>query len=235
MGDTQIPDWPRGITFEQVWAALMEDRKRNEEIRVQWEEYRKHQKELAEKLQQEAAERQRDAAERQAELQKEAAERQAELQKESAKRQKEAEESKKDFYRRMKEIQKSIGGLSGAVGTMAEGLLVPNLKKKFKKLGFAFEVLSPHRKIFNDDNTIKLEIDALLENVTQAMAVETKLTCKRSDIDDHLNRMEKIRSYANSRGDKRPYYGAIASPGQSLLLLLMKTQNAMRCKTVCMS
>ena len=27
MGDVQIqPDYPRGITFEQVWAALMENR-----------------------------------------------------------------------------------------------------------------------------------------------------------------------------------------------------------------
>jgi len=26
MADTAIPDYPRGITFEQVWAALMEDR-----------------------------------------------------------------------------------------------------------------------------------------------------------------------------------------------------------------
>jgi len=31
MAETTIPDYPRGITFEQVWAALMEDRKRHEE------------------------------------------------------------------------------------------------------------------------------------------------------------------------------------------------------------
>ncbi|MCL2184552.1 MAG: restriction endonuclease, SacI family [Treponema sp.] len=34
MGTEQtIPDYPRGITFEQVWAALMEDRKAMEELR----------------------------------------------------------------------------------------------------------------------------------------------------------------------------------------------------------
>ena len=33
MENTQIPDYPRGITFEQVWAALMEDRKRMDELK----------------------------------------------------------------------------------------------------------------------------------------------------------------------------------------------------------
>ena len=31
MTDTTIPDYPRGITFEQVWAALMENRKQMQE------------------------------------------------------------------------------------------------------------------------------------------------------------------------------------------------------------
>ena len=31
MAETEIPDWPRGITFEQVRAGFMEDRKRMEE------------------------------------------------------------------------------------------------------------------------------------------------------------------------------------------------------------
>jgi hypothetical protein len=39
---TTIPDYPRGITFEQVWAALMEDRERQkEEKEKRDEEYAK--------------------------------------------------------------------------------------------------------------------------------------------------------------------------------------------------
>jgi predicted AAA+ superfamily ATPase len=30
--ESTVPDYPRGITFEQVWAALMEDRKENDRI-----------------------------------------------------------------------------------------------------------------------------------------------------------------------------------------------------------
>jgi hypothetical protein len=95
---------------------------------------------------------------------------------------------------------------------MAENLLTPSLLKKFKKLGFTFEKLSPHQKIFNADNTIYAEIDAFLENGDYAMAVETKLTCKREDVNYHLKRMEKIRAYADAHNDKRQYFGAIASP-----------------------
>ncbi len=150
MGEVQIPDYPRGITFEQVWAALMEDRER---------------------------------------------------QKESA----------REFDQRMKKIQKSIGGLSKTVGTMAENLLVPSLLDKFEKIGFAFQAMSPHRKIKNNDKSIYIEIDAFLENNEQAMVVETKINCKREDVDYHLKRMEKICHHAALINDKRHYYGAIAA------------------------
>ena len=41
MAETTTPDYPRGITVEQVWATLMEDRKRAEEDRKRAEEDRK--------------------------------------------------------------------------------------------------------------------------------------------------------------------------------------------------
>jgi hypothetical protein len=161
MDEASTIDYPRDVTFEQVWAILERSAKRQTETD---QEMKKLRKEL------------------------------------------------KETDRLVKETQKSIGGLSGAVGTMAENLLTPSLLKKFKKLGFTFEVLTAHRKIHNADNTIYAEIDAFLENGDYAMAVETKLTCKREDVDYHLKRMEKIRKHADSHKDKRHYLGAIASP-----------------------
>jgi len=37
MAEMTIPDYPRGITFEQVWAGLMETKARQEEDRERWE------------------------------------------------------------------------------------------------------------------------------------------------------------------------------------------------------
>ena len=46
---TPIPDYPRGITFEQVWAGFMEDRERQKEINLQIEKDREdRRKELEE-------------------------------------------------------------------------------------------------------------------------------------------------------------------------------------------
>ena len=38
MAKTTIPDYPRGLTFEDVWAALMEDREQIKETREQMKE-----------------------------------------------------------------------------------------------------------------------------------------------------------------------------------------------------
>ena len=50
MADTAMPDYPRGITFEQVWAAFMESKKRNEELRIQMQENAKEMKETDRRL-----------------------------------------------------------------------------------------------------------------------------------------------------------------------------------------
>jgi hypothetical protein len=38
-----------------------------------------------------------------------------------------------------------------------------------------------------------------------------KTTLHQADIDEHLERMEKIRKYADEHGDKRQFMGAIAA------------------------
>jgi hypothetical protein len=42
------------------------------------------------------------------------------------------------------------------------------------------------------------------------MVVEVKTTLRRDDIDDHLERMERVRTYADAHGDKREFLGAMA-------------------------
>jgi hypothetical protein len=104
-------------------------------------------------------------------------------------------------------LNKAIGGLGNTLGSLVEHIMTPDLPQKFKKLGYSF------------DRTIKIkyaegiyaEIDALLENGTQAMVVEVKTTLRQNDIDDHLLRMEKVRKYADEHGDKRQFMGAIAA------------------------
>ena len=146
MGTKTIPDYPRGITFEQVWAALMEDRERIKKMeeaadrrQAQWE------KEAAERQ----AKLEKEAAERQAKLEKEAAERQAKWESEAAQRQKDAEQRQKEAEQRQKEFDqwhketerivrrnsKQMGDLHRRFGELAEHLVAPNINRRFNDRG----------------------------------------------------------------------------------------------------
>jgi len=107
----------------------------------------------------------------------------------------------------IKETQKNIGGLNNSLGSIVEHLLTPGLPKKFKKLGYSFDRIATYK--FAEG--VYAQIDGMLENGEQAVAVEVKTTLRQADIDDHLVRMEKIRKYADEHGDKRQFMGAMAA------------------------
>jgi uncharacterized coiled-coil DUF342 family protein len=145
-----------GLTFEKVWAALMENREQmkagNEELRA----------------------------------------------------------SMKDTDERIKAVGEQIGKLGNRFGEMVEYMVEPNLVAKFKELGFTFEKSHQNTLIRDQEDRIIAEIDVFLENGDRTMVVETKVKPDSADINDHLERMEKLRRYADSRNDRRKYLGAIA-------------------------
>jgi len=111
------------------------------------------------------------------------------------------------FRNTEKTLNKAIGGLSNTLGSLVEHIMTPGLPKKFKQLGFSFNRIASYKYA----EGVYAEIDALLENGTQAVVVEVKTTLRHDDIDDHLKRMEKVRKYADEHGDKRQFMGAIAA------------------------
>jgi len=90
---------------------------------------------------------------------------------------------------------------------MVEHILTPGLPQKFKKFGYSFTRIAS----YSYAEGVWAQIDGMLENGTQAMAVEVKMTLRQSDIDDHILRMEKIRKFADEHGDTRKFIGAIAA------------------------
>jgi hypothetical protein len=122
---------------------------------------------------------------------------------------KETEEAHKRTEEVLRETQKAISGLSNTLGTLVERIMTPGLPGKFRKFGFTFDKITTVR--WAVDGSIYTEIDGLLENGDQAMVVEVKTTLRQEDIDDHLERMEKVRKYADDHGDKRQFLGAIAA------------------------
>jgi len=160
MGDVQTQiDYPKGITFEQVWVALMENR---------------------------------------------------EQQKETDRQMKETDRQMKETGRYLKELGKHFGDFTNSFGDVVEYMIAPNLQEKFNAFGYDFQEASTKVKIRDKKNDIKFEIDVYLQNGDTAMLVEIKSKLLIGDINGHIERIEKMRRYANLRGDTRKFIGAVA-------------------------
>jgi hypothetical protein len=95
---------------------------------------------------------------------------------------------------------------------MAEGLMASDLYEHFEKQGLKFDVSLQNYKV-KDKKTGSLlaEVDMLLVNGTIAMAVESKTTMTRGDVDKHEERMNILRNKPNPLLGKRKMYGAMAA------------------------
>jgi len=150
MENTQaLPAYPKGLDFEQVWAALMENREQ-------------------------------------------------------------LKKSAEDTDRQIKEINKRFGEFTSRFGEVVEYMIAPNLKEKFWETGLKFNVASTNSVFSDDKKNVLFEVDVLLQNGNKAMLVEVKTKLSTEDVNDHIERMEKMRSYADSHGDKRAFLGAVA-------------------------
>jgi len=125
------------------------------------------------------------------------------------KAQKEAWKAIRETQQAVKETKKNIGGLNNTLGSLVERIMTPALPQKFKSLGFTFDKITTVK--WAAKGYIYAEIDGLLENGTQAMAVEVKTTLEIEDINEHLKRMERIRKYADEHGDKREFLCAMSA------------------------
>jgi len=158
------PPTGEGLTFEKVWAALMEDRERQKETERQM-------KESSERL----------------------------------------DKQIDKVGKHIDKIEKQMGKLGNRFGDLVEHLVAPNLSEKFNEMGFCFTKTGTNVKIKDpEDPEGRAEADIMLENGDIAVVVEVKAKPNIDDVDEHLERMEKLRRYADKRQDKRRYQGAIA-------------------------
>jgi hypothetical protein len=179
MGKMNLPsanaqlDYPRGLDFEQVWAALMENRQQQKETDRLIEENAKQMKETDRRME-------------------------------------ETSQQMKKTDRRIEEINKRFGDYSNRLGEIAEYMIAPNLRSKFKELGFIFPQACSNKDISDHENNIFFEIDVMLENGDKALLVEVKTKLTTEHVKDQIERLEKMRKYADLHGDKRTFLGAIA-------------------------
>jgi hypothetical protein len=120
------------------------------------------------------------------------------------------QETRQEIKNSQKETQKIVGELGRKFGSVIEYMFIPNLHNKFHQFGYTFGKSSDHILIQDRDHQIFTEVDVFLENGDCAMAVEIKAQPNNNDILDHVERMEKLRQWADLHDDKRKLYGALA-------------------------
>ena len=208
METTSIPDYPRGVTFEQVWALLQEVGQKQKESAELQKENAEFQKEIDE-MQKENAEQQKENAKQQKEN--------AKRQEENAEQQKRTDELIKRTDKQIKKTARQMGYLSNRFGEMAEHLVKPGIYQRFNELGYHFsERTNGSLAIDGEDGKTKAEIDLLLQNGDTIMAVEIKATPRIKHIAEHIKRLEILRDHRrklNERQnviDNRQVEGAIA-------------------------
>jgi hypothetical protein len=195
----QAREWGKTLTFEDVWAALMETRARQErdaeEARARWA------KEDARRAEEDARRAKEDARRAEADARRAKEDAQwAEL-----------KEYQREVSEEIRNLGKNLGGLGNTLGTMIEGIYTAKLGPKFDIFGHTFTKVSNRVSYYRDDRKKLCEVDAFLENGDFVMAVEVKAECEMRDINDHLKRLEKIRMHFNKIGDKRKILGCIAA------------------------
>lgn len=127
----------------------------------------------------------------------------------------ETDRQMKETGLQMKETDKKIKGLSdlftGQWGKLVEALVDSGLPNLFRRWDIAVRQVSRGHEIY--DNGVKIaEIDILLHNGGEDVAVEVKTTLRSGDVKEHLARLEKVRAAVPiySTGSKK-LYGAVAA------------------------
>ncbi len=127
---------------------------------------------------------------------------------EVAESQKETDKKFKETDLKIKEMSQSIGKLGNRLVDFIEDALRPAVVRLFQERGIdGHEV---HQNIKSNRGNEGLEIELLVVNNTQIVAVECKSNLSVDDVNEHLERLAKLKRLLPSYADKQ-VLGAVAA------------------------
>jgi hypothetical protein len=107
---------------------------------------------------------------------------------------------------------KLLGSFQRHLGSMVEFILIPKIRLKINQYGHNFTVMSPNKQFTNPKTgNVAEEIDLLLENCDEALAIEIKSDFKVKDVNEHIRQLKFLRKNESVTGmTRRALYAAIA-------------------------
>ena len=124
-------------------------------------------------------------------------------------RQAETDSQMKATDRKIKELSRLF---TTQWGKLVEALMEPGCVKLFRERGIAVARACTNQEWFRDDGSKVAEVDVFLVNGGEDVAVEVKTTCQPKDIDEHIERLAKIKSLRPEyRDGSKKLYAAVAA------------------------
>jgi len=198
------PTYPKGLNLKQVWAALQEITRRQEEIDMQIKEINRkikeitHQKDTDQKIEKNVEQFEED-----------------ELKIEENAEQLEEDELKEEIAKEKNRLWEKWVGEDLYFGDIADYMLLPFLMRKFVKLGLNFFEGKHNYYVSDKDNHISVSADFMMRNDEKEMLVELRKKFTTEDVKEHEKNLEMMRTYADLHGDNGPkskcaFLGAVA-------------------------
>ena len=187
------------VEADEIWAILKGISETNKELSKAHQEFKEEQKAI------QAAQKETDRIlkELSAEI-KETSREIKEVQKETAR---EIKEVQKETAREIKAVNTSIGRLSNRLGEFVEEAVRPSAVRLFRERGI--DVHEVHQNVTSDREGSAFEIDLLVVNNQDVVAIECKSNLSIDDVNEHLERLEKIKRFLPDHVNKR-ISGAVA-------------------------
>jgi hypothetical protein len=120
----------------------------------------------------------------------------------------ELSESQKDTDRRLKEVTANIGKLGNRLGEFVEESVRPAAVRLFRERGV--EVHEVHQNISSKRDGEAFELDLLVVNDEDIVAIECKSNLSIDDVNEHLRRLEKLKRLLPGYANKRVFGGLAA-------------------------
>ena len=100
-------------------------------------------------------------------------------------------EQSKKTDQQIRAVNKELGELGNRLGEFVEWQVRPAAVRLFRERGIAVREISRDVSVDNGDEGI--DVDVLVVDTTQAVAIEVKSKLTKSDVDEHLERLSKFK------------------------------------------
>ena len=194
------------VEADEIWAILKGISETNKELSKAHQEFKEEQKAI------QAAQKETDRIlkELSAEIKetsREIKENSREIKEVHKELSAEIKETQKITAREIKAVNTSIGRLSNRLGEFVEEAVRPSAVRLFRERGI--DVHEVHQNVTSDREGSAFEIDLLVVNNQDVVAIECKSNLSIDDVNEHLERLEKIKRFLPDHVNKR-ISGAVA-------------------------